>query len=106
MIHVGIDVGTSGIKVIIANAKDEILAEADQSIDVTRLFPGWNEQQPQIWIDAITHCFQKLKSQVPRLLSSVEGIGLSGQMLGPVLIDQDDQPLCSTILWNDGRATE
>jgi xylulokinase len=59
---------------------------------------------PDLWWNAVVSCMDTLRSEHPGLLSMVRGIGLSGQMLGPVLIDADDKPVRDTILWNDGRS--
>ncbi len=105
MTFVGIDLGTSGVKVVIAGEAHEILAEANAPITTARPAPGWSEQHPDSWIDAIEQCFTHLHQTVPHALADVAAIGLSGHMLGPVLINSADQPIRATLLWNDERAT-
>jgi len=106
MIYAGIDIGTSGIKLALTDDNDGILASAARKLDVSRPHPGWSEQHPEIWRQATEACFDELASSHPELLSATRGIGLSGQMLGPVLIDKRDRPVRAAILWNDLRATE
>lgn len=101
---VGIDLGTSGIKIIVADQHDQILASASSRVETLRLHDGWNEQHPDQWWDAVCNCFDELAVN-KTLMSRVAGIGLSGQMLGTVLIDKDDKPVRDVMLWNDGRST-
>ncbi len=101
----GIDLGTSGVKVLLADEHEQILAEANTRISTLRHHPGWSEQNPLDWVHAIASCFEDLKQRVPKALAEVRGIGLSGHMLGPVLIDQADLPVRPTLLWNDERST-
>jgi xylulokinase len=104
--YIGIDIGTSGVKIVVTNSDCCIMASASQSFEVLRPHPLWSEQHPDLWWHGVEHCMDKLSSSHGKLLSRVRGIGLSGQMLGPVLVDQNDEPVRNTILWNDGRATE
>ncbi len=102
--YAGIDIGTSGVKVIVANDDDRILASATHRLNTLRPHPHWNEQHPDQWWQGVVACFEQANHL--KLLAQVEAIGLSGQMLGPVLIDKANQPIRTTILWNDGRASE
>ena len=104
--YAGIDIGTSGVKVIIADGTDNILASANYRLNVQRPRLHWCEQHPSQWWEGVKICFDSLADSHADLLHQVLGIGLSGQMLGPVLIDKSDQPIRSTILWNDGRADQ
>src|SRR5581483_6915618 len=72
------------------------------TVDVPK--PGWAEQDPAAWIAAVFATLDALKADHPREMSDVAGIGLSGQMHGPVLLDAELKPLRPCILWNDGRA--
>ena len=101
----GIDLGTSGVKVVLVDATNQILAEANAPITTSRPAPGWSEQHPDAWTRAIEQCFTHLHTSAPQALAGVAAIGLSGHMLGPVLINQADQPVRATLLWNDERAT-
>ncbi|WP_108658618.1 xylulokinase [Acuticoccus kandeliae] len=100
----GIDIGTSGVKAVITDGIDHPLAEADQAIAVSSPHPGWSEQAPDLWCEAITACLDRLAADHPALMARVAGIGLSGQMLGAVLVDAADRPVRPAILWNDQRA--
>jgi xylulokinase len=101
----GIDIGTSGVKAVIAEGVEAPLAEADAPIAVSSPHPGWSEQDPDLWCRAVTECLDRLAADRAELMARVAAIGLSGQMLGAVLIGRDDRPLRPAILWNDQRAT-
>ena len=102
----GIDIGTSGVKLALFDEDETLLADASRALEVSRPHIGWSEQHPDIWWDAVCACFDELASAQPTLMARVAAIGLSGQMLGPVLLDESQRPLRPTILWNDQRAIE
>lgn len=102
----GIDLGTSGIKVALFDEADGVLATAARPLVVSRPHPGWSEQDPHAWWSAVTDAFDELAGKHRDHLGRLGGIGLSGQMLGPVLLDGEGQPLRPAILWNDQRAIE
>ena len=104
MTVLGIDLGTSGAKAVIADEAGAVLAEASVPIEVSAPRPGWSEQQPDLWVDAVGACLDALAARDPQLMGAVEALGLSGQMLGAVLLDAADRPLRPAILWNDQRA--
>ena len=83
--YIGLDLGTSGLKAVLINDQQAILAEATAPLDATRPQAGWSEQGPADWLDAADSAMQALGAQVS--LAAVKGIGLSGQMHGATLID-------------------
>ena len=98
----GIDLGTSAIKLLVINDSNSVLAESNISLDVSRPHPLWSEQDPDEWWRALLKGIEELKSQTS--LSDLKGIGLSGQMHGAVLLDKEGEVLRPAILWNDGRS--
>ena len=99
----GIDLGTSGVKVIVADERQEIVASADSPLEVSRPKPLWSEQDPEDWWQAVCSALANIKRENPAALGAVAGIGLSGQMHGATLLDSRGQALRPAILWNDGR---
>jgi xylulokinase len=99
--YIGLDLGTSGLKGVLINEDQVVLAEASASLDVTRPADGWSEQAPQDWITAAEMVLGELSAYG---LEELRGIGLSGQMHGAVLLDASDAVLRPCILWNDTRA--
>ena len=102
----GIDLGTSGVKVIILDDNDRLLAQASRSLSVSRPAPLHSEQDPADWWAATCGAIEELKSVQPELLNAVKGIGLSGQMHGATLLDASNNIIRPAILWNDGRSEE
>jgi len=100
----GIDLGTSGVKVVLMADDETLLASATRRLAVESPHPGWSEQHPDAWWEATAACFDELHATAPAALAAVAGIGLSGQMLGAVLLDAADRPVRPAILWNDQRA--
>ena len=99
---IGLDLGTSGLKAVLVDDAQAILAEATAPLEVARPALGWSEQAPASWLDAADAVMQSLAAQVS--LASVRGIGLSGQMHGATLLDANDDVLRPCILWNDTRS--
>jgi xylulokinase len=100
--YIGLDLGTSGLKGILIDENQKVLAEATAPLDVTRPHPGWSEQAPAHWIAAAEAVMDALAAQGG--LGQVRGIGLSGQMHGATLLDKADDVLRPCILWNDTRS--
>lgn len=99
--YIGLDLGTSGLKGILIDEEQRVLAEAVAPLAVSRPHEGWSEQSPADWIAAAEAVMDQLAAQG---LSDVKGIGLSGQMHGATLLDASDEVLRPCILWNDTRS--
>ena len=102
MYDIGIDLGTSAVKLLLISDEGKLVNTASQSYPLSFPNPGWSEQNPADWWDAICEGILKLLSVVnPR---EVRGIGVAGQMHGLVALDENGDVLRPAILWNDGRA--
>jgi xylulokinase len=99
--YIGLDLGTSGLKGILMDESQRVLAEATAPLTVERPHEGWSEQDPAAWIAAAESVLGQLSAQG---LGGVKAIGLSGHMHGATLIDAADQVLRPCILWNDSRS--
>ncbi|MEO1536993.1 MAG: xylulokinase [Pseudomonadota bacterium] len=102
----GIDLGTSGVKTLMMDADQTVLAVAHAPLDVSRPQPGWSEQAPEDWWRATQATLDELARTEPERMAAVRGIGLSGQMHGATLLDKDASVLRPCILWNDGRSSQ
>lgn len=102
--HLGIDLGTSGLRGILIDDDQNLIAEADAPLTVSRPHPGWSEQRAEDWIAAAEALLGALAASHPAALAAARSIGLSGQMHGATLIDRADRPLRPCILWNDVRS--
>jgi xylulokinase len=99
--YLGLDLGTSGLKGVLMDDRQVVLAEASAPLTVSRPHAGWSEQEPSDWIAAA----EIVLDQLARFgLGKLRGIGLSGQMHGATLLDAADNVLRPCILWNDTRA--
>ena len=101
MSYIGIDLGTSAVKLLLMDADGSILNIVSREYPLSFPNPGWSEQDPADWIEAVF-------SGIPELLEGfdpreVKGIGAGGQMHGLVSLDKDDNVIRPAILWNDGR---
>jgi xylulokinase len=103
-LFLGIDVGTSAVKGIVVDERQAVLAEAESPLTISRLRPGWAEQDPEAWWQATLNVAAGLRRDMGSRFADIESVGLSGQMHGAVLLGADDRPLIPAILWNDGRA--
>lgn len=102
--YMGIDLGTSAVKVITTDEAGSLTASASMPLEVSRPHPLWSEQDPLAWWQATDQAVQALSKQVD--LMTVKAIGLSGQMHGATLLGAKDEILRPAILWNDGRSFE
>ena len=100
---IGLDLGTSGLKGILINDQQQVLAEASAPLTVQRPHDGWSEQIPADWITAAEAVLTQLSAHGAGL-GQVQGIGLSGHMHGATLLDASDKVLRPCILWNDTRS--
>jgi len=85
--YLGIDLGTSEVKVLLLDAAGAILGTAGEPLTVSRLHPGWAEQTPEDWWQATSAAIGKLREAAPEAFAATRAIGLSGQMHGAVLLD-------------------
>ena len=97
----GIDLGTSGVKVAAVDAEGHLVAKATAPYSLDAPHPGWAEQDPERWWDATVEAIQRLVSD--RDVSEVQAIGLSGQMHTLVLLDESGRPTRPAISWADTR---
>lgn len=99
--YIGLDLGTSGLKGVLIDEAQQVLAEATAPLTVSRPAEGWSEQAPEDWIAAAEAVLGRLAE---RGLGAVKAIGLSGHMHGATLLDSADRVLRPCILWNDTRS--
>ena len=101
----GIDLGTSELKLLLLDEQHRIVATTGVALTVQRPQPLWSEQDPAAWWATLDAGMARLKADHGAALAAVRGIGLSGQMHGAVTLDAADRVLRPAILWNDGRAS-
>lgn len=101
MYYLGIDLGTSSVKLLLSDEKGNIIKTATR--DYPLIFPneGWSEQNPSDWIEGTLSALKEITEGVEK--SHIKGIGVAGQMHGLVILDENDNVIRPAILWNDGR---
>lgn len=100
----GLDLGTSELKALLLDRQHRVVATAGAALTVQRPQPLWSEQSPSDWWQALQQVMDQLAREHGAALGRLEGIGLSGQMHGAVLLDGTHEVLRPAILWNDGRS--
>ena len=100
---VGLDIGTSGTKVILADETGKVLASAVKEYPLYAPKPGWAEQNPSDWWRAVCEGCQQVLSASGVDKGRLVGLSLSGQMHGLVALDEEDQVIRPAMLWCDQR---
>jgi xylulokinase len=101
MYYIGVDLGTSAVKLLLMSGDGKIHNIVSKEYPIYFPQPGWSQQEPQDWWNAV-------KEGIPELVSGfdasqVAGISFGGQMHGLVILDENDEVIRPAILWNDGR---
>ncbi|MBP8641374.1 MAG: xylulokinase [Oscillospiraceae bacterium] len=104
MLYIGIDLGTSAVKLLLMDNKGKILNIISRSYPLSFPQPGWSEQNPEDWLRETLAGISELTASCDK--SQIAGIGVGGQMHGLVALDKSDAVLRPAILWNDGRTVE
>jgi xylulokinase len=99
----GIDLGTSSLKVLLTDECGNILSRASAAYPLHTPQPGWVEQSPQDWWQAAVSAVRQVIFD-GQAISSVDAIGLSGQMHGTVLLDGSGRCLYPAVIWPDQRS--
>ncbi|QAA21607.1 xylulokinase [Sporolactobacillus terrae] len=102
----GIDLGTSAVKIILVNQSGKIVSEAYHEYPLIQSQSGFSEQNPEDWISAVYSGIQTVLKKVTIKPEAIEGLSFSGQMHGLVLLDTVNTVLRPAILWNDTRTTK
>jgi xylulokinase len=102
---IGVDLGTSSVKVLLVNQAGTVVAEASEDYPLIHEKPGYSEQDPEHWVTKTIAALKQLIQQSGIPAVDIEGISFSGQMHGLVLLDSNNQVIRNAILWNDTRTT-
>ncbi len=97
---IGIDIGTSGTKSVLFDTEGNVIASAMEEYPLYQPQNGWAEQNPEDWWRAVCKTLREITKKAD---GEICGVGLSGQMHGLVMLDEDDNVIRPAILWCDGR---
>jgi xylulokinase len=108
MLLLGIDVGTSSIKVSVVDAQTaQCIASAqypETETEIKSLQPGWAEQSPDRWWQDVKSAIKKVQAQKGFNAQDIGAIGIAYQMHGLVIVDKEQNVLRDSIIWCDSRA--
>jgi xylulokinase len=102
----GLDVSTTGAKALLINEAGQVVSSATSALTLSTPRPLWSEQNPADWWAGITKSIRDALAQAGASGEDVAAIGLTGQMHGLVLLDEQGEVLRPAILWNDQRTGE
>ena len=110
MYYIGYDIGSSSVKVALVEAatgkKVIVLNEPQNEMEILSLQPDWAEQDPEMWWQYICTATKRAIKEANIEASKIQGIGISYQMHGLVIVDKDGKSLRNSIIWCDSRAVE
>ena len=99
---IGIDVGTTAVKAALFEHDGRIVDATSRAYPTSRPLPGWVEQDPAHWSDAVMAALHRFATRVPP--GAVAAIGLTSQTNTHLFVDRAGRPLAPAIVWQDGRA--
>jgi len=105
-LFLGIDVSTTGSKALLVNRDGDVVSSATRLHALSTPRPLWSEQDPEDWWQAVAASVRQALLQANTSGEAVSAIGLTGQMHGLVLLDEQKQTLRPAILWNDQRCAD
>lgn len=100
----GVDIGTSGTKTVLFDESGNTVASSVEEYPLYQPMIGWAEQDPEDWWRATYSTIQQVISKSGIDASEIKGVGLSGQMHGAVLLDENNNVLRKAIIWCDQRS--
>lgn len=99
------DLGTSGDKASLHDDSGITLATATVGYPAAFASGGVAEQDPDDWWRAVGEATRQVLARAGVDARHVDAVGLSGQMMGAVLLGPDDRPLRPAFIWADQRST-
>lgn len=103
---IGIDIGTSATKTVLFDEEGTVISSASREYPLYQPHNGWAEQNPLDWQGAVFETLKQVMNQSGAAPESVKGIGLSGQMHGLVMLDENGEVIRNSIIWCDQRTGE
>ncbi|MGN0243195.1 MAG: xylulokinase [Lachnospiraceae bacterium] len=100
---IGVDIGTSATKTVLFDEQCNVIASASKEYPMYQPQNGWAEQKPEDWRDATLETLTKVIKDAGASGADIKGIGLSGQMHGLVMLDENGDVLRPSIIWCDQR---
>ena len=110
MYYLGLDIGSSFVKVALVEAISGksvlVIHEPNEEMDIVALKSDWAEQNPEIWWTHVSNGIKRVIDESYIDPSKINGVGISYQMHGLIIVDENGHPLRNAIIWCDSRAVE
>lgn len=106
MYYLGVDLGTSSVKLLLMDERGKTLGSVTKEYDVYYPKVGWAEQKPEDWWQATQCGIKELINLKGINNEDIKGLSFSGQMHGLVLLDKNDEVIRPALLWCDQRTEE
>ena len=103
---IGIDLGTSSTKTVLFDEKGEVIASASKDYPLYTPHNGWAEQKPEDWRDAALETITKVVKDSGVAADDIKGLGISGQMHGLVMLDEQGEVIRPCLLYTSDAADE
>lgn len=103
---IGVDIGTSGTKSVLFDEKGTVIASASQEYPLYQEKNGYAEQEPSDWYNASINTIKKIISESGVSADDIRGVGISGQMHGLVMLDENNEVIRKSIIWCDQRTAK
>ena len=100
---IGVDLGTSGTKTVLFDTEGTVISSATVEYPMYQPKNGWAEQAPEDWWDATMRTTKKVIEDSGVDSKDIKGMGISGQMHGLVMLDENGSVLRRSIIWCDQR---
>ena len=104
MLYIGIDLGTSSVKLLLMDENGKVKNTVSREYPLYFPHNGWSEQEPEDWYNETISGLKELLDGFAG--DEVAGISFGGQMHGLVILDNEDKVIRPAILWNDGRTKD
>lgn len=102
--YIGIDLGTSSVKLVLTDPTGRVVKEAEEAYPLLQPRSGWKEIEPDTWWKAVCRSMASLLDRGEG--SRVEGIGITGQMHSVVMLDEHGESIRPVLMWNDNRTKD
>jgi xylulokinase len=103
-VSIGIDLGSSRVKLLALDEAGECLGVTLASYSTESRRPGYSEQNPDRWWDALRLAMSEMLARPALRGANVEALGMTGQMHGAVFLDAAGSAVRPALMWSDGRA--
>lgn len=101
----GIDIGSTSTKVVLADPATGVLAQASAPVDLRSAHPGWAEADPAVWWRNVRNLVPAVLAEAGVTAVEVAAVAATGMVPAVVVVDKSLSPLRPAILQNDARAT-